>query len=269
MRVPRKPTPREGLAGRTQEKDLGPRPHGRGLDRPHLHESWDEGPREARALGRWGSRGRGSRKRVPTPQGAMRSWGVPQARLARAADRRPGRGPGGLHLGPLTHSLGLSELHSTPATDHMALIPAQQPGTSARAGALSPHRQPLSSGQCLQLALQHDAGVVGPEHPGRQAIHRVLQVPVQAGSLKVAGRVGLSTWLPWGQSHSAPPRPCPRLPGGMEPPVRWRALGLCVQEKVPASSHAHPPCQTSRWVTPSAPLTVSLSKSLSRGLCCP
>ena len=43
-RVPREPAPYKGLAGGTQ-KDLGPRPYSRGLSRPHLHESWDEGPR--------------------------------------------------------------------------------------------------------------------------------------------------------------------------------------------------------------------------------
>lgn len=220
----------------------------RGPERPqHL----DGGAAGAEAAGRG----------FPHPRGPCRAGGClkPDSAGERMGDWAGARG--GLGLGPLTHSLRLSELHSTPVTDHMALLPAQQPGTSTRAGALSPHRQPLSSGQRLQLPLQHDAGVVGPEHPGRQAIRRVLQVPIQAGSLKVAGRVGLSTWLPWGQSHSAPPRPCPRLLGGTEPPVRWRALGLCVQEKVPASAHARPPCQTSHWVTLSAPLTVSLSKS--------
>lgn len=183
-RVPREPAPCKGLAGGTQ-KDLGRRPHGRGLSRPHLHESWDEGPREAGALGRWGSRGVGTRKRVPTPQGAM------QSPTQRGSGRETGQGDwGGLGLGPLTHSLWPSQLHSTSATDHTALLPAQQPGTSTRAGALSPHRQLLTSGQRLQLPLQHDAGVVGPEHPGRQAIPWVLQVPVQAGSLKVGGGWG-------------------------------------------------------------------------------
>lgn len=188
-RVPREPAPYKGLAGGTQ-KDLGPRPYSRGLSRPHLHESWDEGPREARALGQWGSRGGGSRKRVPTPQGAMRSWGVPQARLWGSRRETRQGDCGGLGQGPLTHSLWPSQLHSTSATDHTALLPAQQPGTSTRAGTLSPHRQLLTSGQCLQLPLQHDTGVVGPEHPGRQAIPRVLQVPVRAGSLKVGGRWG-------------------------------------------------------------------------------
>lgn len=109
----------------------------------------------------------------------------------RGSGRETGQGDcGGLGLGPLTHSLWPSQLHSTSATDHMALLPAQQPGTSTRAGALSPHRQLLTSGQRLQLPLQHDAGVVGPEHPGRQAIPRVLQVPVRAGSLKVEGGWG-------------------------------------------------------------------------------
>lgn len=89
----------------------------------------------------------------PHPRGPCGAGGClkPDSPGQRTGDQAGGLG--GLHLGPLTHSLGLSELHSTPATDHMALIPAQQPGTSARAGTLSPHRQPLSSGQRLRMML--------------------------------------------------------------------------------------------------------------------
>ena len=111
---------------------------------------------------------------------------APQGRLGlgtRTSLTRP-RGPGELHSALDT---GPEAFRTNPAAGHQhtSRRPVPTPGT-------------LTSGQRSQLALQGEAGVAGPEHLGRQAIHQVLQVLVQTGGLNTGKKVGLKTWSPLG-----------------------------------------------------------------------
>lgn len=90
------------------------------------------------------------------------------------------------------------ELHSALDTGHEASRTNPAAGHQPTSGRPVPTPGTLTSGQRSQLALQGEAGVAGPEHLGRQAIHQVLQVRVQTGGLNTGKKVGLKTWSPLG-----------------------------------------------------------------------
>lgn len=96
----------------------------------------------------------------------------------------------------------------TPATQHPPTNAGASQRPTTRAG------QVPTSGEGAQPLLQGDTGVVGPEHLGGQAVHQVLQVPVQAGSLDT-GTVGSRTVVPFrGISQKSPACLPPERPGG-------------------------------------------------------